>query len=109
MTLRTGLVLAAEGGLLARMLTPFEFGLGGRFGDGRQVMSWIHRDDMVRLIVHAIATPSLAGPVNATAPEPVANAHFTAALGRALTRPVVLPVPSTLPLGARRSLLRNFC
>jgi uncharacterized protein (TIGR01777 family) len=92
-TLRTGLVLAAEGGMLARMLTPFEFGLGGRFGHGRQVMSWIHRDDMVRLIVHAIATPSLAGPVNATAPQPVTNAHFTAALGTALARPAILPVP----------------
>lgn len=94
-TLRTGLVLAAEGGMLARMLAPFEFGFGGRFGDGRQVMSWIHRDDMVRLIVHAIATPSLAGPLNATAPHPVTNAHFTAALGRALGRPAFLPVPGT--------------
>lgn len=93
-TLRTGLVLAAEGGMLARMLTPFEFGLGGRFGTGRQGMSWIHRDDMVRLIVHAITTPSLAGPVNATAPAPVSNAAFTAALGRALHRPAILPVPA---------------
>ena len=94
-TLRTGLVLAAEGGMLARMLTPFEFGLGGRFGNGRQGMSWIHRDDMVRLIVHAMTTPSLSGPVNATAPAPVSNAAFAAALGRALHRPAILPVPAT--------------
>lgn len=93
-TLRTGLVLAAEGGMLARMLTPFEFGLGGRFGHGRQGMSWIHRDDMVRLIIHAVATPSLAGPVNATAPAPVSNAAFTAALARALGRPAIVPVPA---------------
>lgn len=93
-TLRTGLVLAADGGMLARMLTPFEFGLGGRFGNGRQVMSWIHRDDMVRLIIHAIATPGIAGPLNATAPTPVTNAEFTATLGRALRRPAILPVPA---------------
>lgn len=103
-TLRTGLVLAAEGGMLSRMLTPFEFGLGGRFGDGRQVMSWIHRDDMVRLIVHAITTPSLAGPLNATAPAPVTNAEFTSALGRALRRPAILPVPAA-PL---RAVLGDF-
>lgn len=92
--LRTGLVLGSEGGMLSRMLAPFEFGLGGRFGDGRHWMSWIHRDDLVRLIVHAIATPALAGPVNATAPVPVRNADFTAALGRALRRHAVLPVPA---------------
>lgn len=102
--LRTGLVLAAEGGMLARMLTPFEFGLGGRFGHGQQVMSWIHRDDIVRLMVHAIATPSIAGPLNATAPTPVTNAEFTAALGRALRRPAILPVPSA-PL---RTMLGDF-
>jgi uncharacterized protein (TIGR01777 family) len=92
--LRIGLVLAAEGGPLSRMLTPFELGLGGPFGAGRHWMSWIHRDDLVRLIVHAIATPGLAGPVNGTAPEPVRNAAFAAALGRALARPAVLPAPA---------------
>jgi uncharacterized protein len=101
--LRIGLVLAAEGGMLSRMLTPFEFGLGGPFGTGRHWMSWIHRDDLVRLIVHAIATQELAGPVNATAPEPVRNAVFAAALGQALGRPAVLPAPAAplhLALGA---------
>ncbi len=95
--LRTGLVLTSEGGFLSRLLMPFEFGLGGPFGDGRQWMSWIHRDDVVRLIVHAIATPSVSGPVNATAPAPVTNAAFVAALGHALRRPVILAIPA-LPL-----------
>jgi uncharacterized protein (TIGR01777 family) len=96
-SLRTGLVLGAEGGMLSRLLVPFDLGVGGRMGRGRHWMSWIHRDDLVRLIVHAIATPTLAGPINATAPGPVRNADFTAALGRALSRPAVLPVPA-LPL-----------
>ncbi len=93
--LRIGLVLGAEGGLLSRMLMPFELGLGGPFGTGSHWMSWIHRDDLVRLIVHAIATPSVAGPVNGTAPTPVTNAGFAKALGRALGRPAILPVPAT--------------
>jgi len=101
--LRTGLVLAADGGVLSRMLTPFELGLGGRFGTGRHWMSWIHRDDLVRLIVHVIATPALTGPVNGTAPAPVRNAAYVAALARALSRPAILPVPAAplrLALGA---------
>lgn len=103
-TLRTGLVLASDGGMLARMLMPFEFGMGGPFGRGRHMMSWIHRDDLVRMIVHAIATPTLAGPVNGTAPHPVSNRAFTAALGRALNRPAVIPVPAA-PL---RRVLGDF-
>jgi uncharacterized protein len=95
--LRTGLVLASEGGMLARMLMPFDLGLGGPFGAGRHWMSWIHRDDLVRLIVHTIATPALAGPVNATAPAPVTNAVFARALGRALRRPAILRMPAALP------------
>jgi len=101
--LRTGLVLDSAGGMLARLLTPFEFGLGGRFGSGAHWMSWIHRDDLVRLIVHCMATPMLQGPVNATAPEPVTNRDFTAALGKALHRPALLPIPAwplRLALGA---------
>ncbi len=92
--LRIGLVLGTEGGLLAKLLTPFEFGLGGRIGSGQQWMSWIERDDLVRLIAHIIATPQLDGAVNATAPNPVRNADFTRALGRALNRPALLPVPA---------------
>ncbi|KKW91471.1 TIGR01777 family oxidoreductase [Sphingobium chungbukense] len=102
--LRTGLVLDASGGMLARMLAPFEYGLGGRFGDGRHWMSWIHRDDLVRLIVHCIARSDIGGPVNGTAPVPVTNRIFTAALGRALHRPAMLPVPAW-PL---RRLLGGF-
>ena len=92
--LRIGLVLGSDGGLLSRLLTPFELGLGGRFGSGRHWMSWIHRDDVVRLILHAIATPTLEGPVNATAPEPVTNARFTGILGQALRRPTFFTVPA---------------
>ena len=94
--LRIGLVLGTDGGLLARLLTPFEFGLGGRIGHGRQWMSWIERDDLVRVIAHVIATPALTGPVNASAPEPVTNATFTGELAGALRRPAVLPVPAAL-------------
>jgi uncharacterized protein (TIGR01777 family) len=94
--LRIGLVLGVEGGLLSRMLTPFEFGLGGRLASGRQWMSWIERDDLVRLIAYVIATPSLRGAVNATAPAPVTNASFTRALGRALHCPAFLPIPAAL-------------
>ncbi len=102
-TLRTGLVLSTQGGLLARLLTPFEFGLGGPMGDGRQWMSWIHVDDLVRLIVHCLATPALNGPINGTAPEPARNADLSAALGHALRRPALLPMPAAplrLLLGA---------
>jgi hypothetical protein len=92
--LRIGLVLGTEGGMLANMLTPFEYGLGGPFGSGEQWMSWIERDDLIRLIAHAIADPALKGPVNATAPEPVRNATFARELGRALHRPAFLAVPA---------------
>jgi len=98
--LRIGIVLALDGGALSRMLTPFEFGLGGPFGTGRHWMSWIHLDDLVRLIAHAIATPGLEGPVNGTAPEPVRNADFARALGHALRRPALLPAPAA-PCGWR--------
>jgi uncharacterized protein (TIGR01777 family) len=95
--LRIGLVLAAEGGLLGRMVLPFKLGLGGPFGRGRHWMSWIHRDDLVRLICHCAAHPTLTGAVNGTAPEPVSNRAFTKALGKALHRPALIPVPA-LPL-----------
>jgi uncharacterized protein len=94
--LRMGLVLGSEGGMLGRLLTPFEFGLGGPIGGGRQWMSWIERDDLVRLIAHVIATPKMTGAVNATAPTPVMNATFAEALGRALRRPILLRIPASL-------------
>ena len=92
--LRTGIVLGTQGGVLTRLLTPFEFGLGGRFGDGRHWMSWITRDDLVRLIAHAIADARVEGPLNGTAPNPVRNSDFTRALASALHRPALLPVPA---------------
>jgi uncharacterized protein (TIGR01777 family) len=92
--LRIGLVLGREGGMLARMLAPFEFGLGGPFGSGRQMMSWIHIDDLVRLIVRAIADDQFDAVVNATAPQPVDNRAFARTLGCVLRRPAILPVPA---------------
>ena len=94
--LRIGLVIGTEGGLLTRMLTPFEFGLGGPIGSGKQWMSWIERDDLVRLIAHALAKPELSGPINATAPIPVTNRKFTEELGRRLQRPAVFRIPAGL-------------
>jgi uncharacterized protein (TIGR01777 family) len=92
--LRIGLVLGTEGGFLSRMLTPFELGLGGPMGDGRQWMSWIERDDLIRLIAHVMVTPKLSGAVNATAPQPVRNADFARELGRAFRRPAFIPIPA---------------
>jgi len=92
--LRIGMVLSGAGGALPRMLGPFRLGLGGRIGDGRQWLSWIALDDLVALILHVLATDSLRGPVNAVSPNPVTNAEFTRALGRALHRPTLFPVPA---------------
>lgn len=93
--LRIGIVLGA-GGALAAMLPLFRLGAAGRLGDGRQWMSWIHLEDVVRLFQFALANPDLRGPVNATAPEPVTNAVFTRELGRAVGRKAKLPVPALL-------------
>ena len=92
--LRIGLVLGREGGLLSRMLPPFDLGLGGPIGNGKQWMSWISHEDLVRLIVFTIANPSVVGALNATAPEPVRNFEFAEALAGVLGRPAVLPLPS---------------
>lgn len=96
-TLRIGLVLGRDGGLLARMLPAFDLAFGGPIGSGTQWMSWIALPDLVRLIAFAIATPDLTGAVNATAPTPVPNAEFARALGTALGRPAIIPLPA-LPL-----------
>ncbi|HVY10889.1 MAG TPA: TIGR01777 family oxidoreductase [Mycobacteriales bacterium] len=92
---RTGIVLGRGGGALGRMLPIFKAGLGGRLGSGRQWVSWISLDDEVAAIRFAIDHPSLAGPVNLTAPHPVTNREQTAALARALHRPAVAAVPRT--------------
>jgi len=94
--LRIGLVLGTEGGMLSNLLSPFEFGLGGPIGSGQQWMSWIARDDLIRLIAHIVANPQLSGAVNGTAPAPVRNATFAQELGRALHRPALLRMPASL-------------
>jgi uncharacterized protein (TIGR01777 family) len=91
--LRTGLVLTPSEGALARMVTPFQWFVGGPVASGRQYLSWIHVDDWVRLVLWTIKTPELSGVFNATAPGPVTNAAFSKALGRALRRPSWVPVP----------------
>jgi uncharacterized protein (TIGR01777 family) len=93
---RSGVVLSPRGGALKKELPLFKFGLGGRFGTGRQWQSWITLDDEVRGLVHLL-TADVDGPVNLTAPTPVTNAEMTATLGRVLHRPTVLPVPSFGP------------
>ncbi|MGH7320673.1 MAG: TIGR01777 family oxidoreductase [Candidatus Rokuibacteriota bacterium] len=94
--LRNGLVLTGRGGALGRMLGPFRLGLGGVMGSGRQYMSWIALDDLVRAIQLAMLATTLAGPVNAVAPRPVTNAEFTQTLGRLLRRPTILALPGPL-------------
>lgn len=92
--LRFGIVLSPAGGALGRMLPPFRLGLGGPLGSGRQYMSWVAIDDLLGAIHHAIMTETLAGPVNATAPQPVTGRTFATVLGRVLDRPALLPVPA---------------
>jgi uncharacterized protein len=91
---RIGLVLGRDGGALAKMLPAFRMGIGGRLGEGRQWMSWIHIEDLVRLFQYAIENPNVRGAINAVAPNPVTNAEFTVQLARVLSRPALLPVPA---------------
>lgn len=91
---RTSLVVGKSGGVLKRLLLPFQLGLGGRLGNGRQWMSWIALDDMVRALRFLIETTTLRGPINMSAPEPVRNAEFTKTLAHVLGRPAIVPVPS---------------
>jgi len=90
---RFGIVLSPSGGALAKMLPVFRMGLGGRVGNGRQVMSWIALDDVPSVMLHLIEHDSLSGPVNVVSPHPVTNAEFTRILGHVLGRPAVLPLP----------------
>lgn len=92
--IRTGLVVGEDGGFLQRMLLPFRLGLGGRLGDGRQWMSWIHRRDWIDIALAMISDTSMRGAYNATAPNPVTNAEFTRVLAQCLNRPALLPVPA---------------
>lgn len=102
--LRTGVALDPEGGALKQLMLPFRLFAGGPLGSGRQWMSWIDRMDLVRLILFAIDTPTLSGPINAVSPDPRRNADFSRALGKALRRPSWLPVPGF----ALRLLLGEF-
>jgi uncharacterized protein (TIGR01777 family) len=90
---RTGVVLSREGGALGKMLTPFKLGVGGPVAGGRQYISWIHTEDLVGIMLAAIDGEEWHGPINATAPDPQRNSDFSKALGEAIHRPSLLPVP----------------
>jgi uncharacterized protein (TIGR01777 family) len=94
LALRLAAVLTPSGGILDRLLPMFRRGLGGRLGGGKQYMSWIAADDLVRAIHHALVTDELRGPVNCASPNPVTNAEFTRTLARVLRVPAVLPAPA---------------
>jgi uncharacterized protein (TIGR01777 family) len=94
--LRFGVVLSPVAGALEAMLRPFRLGLGGRVGSGRQYMSWIHLQDAVDAVRHALASRTLTGAVNIVSPEPVTNAEFAGTLARVLSRPALLPLPATM-------------
>jgi conserved hypothetical protein TIGR01777 len=116
--LRTGVVLAPKGGILAKMVPPFKLGLGGPIGNGRQYLAWIHIDDMVNGILWLLDN-DLRGPFNMVSPYPVRNEQFAHALGHALKRPAILRVPATairllmgessvLVLGGQRALPKRL-
>jgi uncharacterized protein (TIGR01777 family) len=90
---RTGQVLDPEGGLLGELLAPFKLGLGGPIAGGHQYLSWIHRDDEAGVLTWALDTEAVSGVVNASSPNPATNKDFSKALGRALGRPAILPLP----------------
>jgi uncharacterized protein (TIGR01777 family) len=94
--IRTGLVIGHGGGLLQRLLLPFRLGLGGRLGDGKQWMSWIHREDWIKIALTMIADSTMRGVYNATSPNPVTNTEFTQALANCLKRPACFPMPGKL-------------
>ena len=90
---RTGHVLDPSGGLLKELLTPFKLGVGGPLAGGRQYMSWVHIEDEIGILLWALENEQVSGAVNSTAPNPVTNRELSKALGRALGRPAVMPVP----------------
>lgn len=92
--LRTGVVLSAKGGALAKMLPPFRLGMGGPLGNGQQWVSWIALEDHLHAMEHALFVDGVSGPVNLVSPNPVRNMHFATTLGRVLTRPALIPVPA---------------
>src|SRR5919108_84738 len=104
---RTGLVLTRHGGLLRQLLLPFKLGVGGPIAGGEQFMSWIHLEDVVGLFLWALDDHRVWGVINATAPNPVTNRQFSKALGRALRRPAVFPVPKVAVAAMRGSELAD--
>lgn len=92
--LRIGVVLAKDGGALEKMMTPFKFGVGGTIGSGKQYMSWIAIDDLIKIIHFALENDQIELAVNSTAPNPVTNEEFTKAFGEAISRPTILPIPA---------------
>ena len=94
--MRTGIVLSGQGGALAKMLPFFRAGLGGRIGDGQQLMSWITLSDLVQAYIFVLEDAAVSGALNAVAPEPVTNSKFTKTLGKVLGRPTVFPLPASL-------------
>ncbi len=93
-SVRIGLVLGLGGGLLEQVLPPFKIGAGGKLGSGNQWMSWIHVDDVVGIMMHALENENISGALNATAPIPVRNIEFTKTLGAVLRKPAIFPVPT---------------
>jgi uncharacterized protein (TIGR01777 family) len=103
-----GLVVGADGGFMKRMLVPFKLGLGGRLGSGQQWISWVHRQDVLRMMMYLLEHATLQGVFNGTSPRPVRNAEFTRILARQLQRPARFPVPASalqMALGEMSSLL----
>lgn len=92
--LRTGIVLHHSGGALKSMIPPFKMFVGGPIGDGKQWMSWIHRDDLIEMILWAMHNDSVHGAINGVAPQPCTGKEFASALGEALSRPAIFPVPA---------------
>lgn len=90
---RIGIVLTKDGGALGAMLLPFKMGVGGIMGNGKQYWSWVSIEDLVSVIEFAVANDSISGPVNAVSPTPATNREFTKAMGRALSRPTIFPMP----------------
>ncbi len=106
--LRTGLILSTDGGLLGGMLPPFKLGMGARFGDGHQWLSWVHIEDYVAMLLRLLYNNQASGPYNMTAPHPVTNTEFTATLASTLHRPAPFAAPAAmlkLGLGERASML----
>lgn len=93
---RTGVVAGPGGGFLQRMILPFKLGLGGRLGNGRQYMPWVHRDDVVAALIWMLETPEASGAYNVVSPNPSTNRDFTRCLASVLSRPAIFPVPAPI-------------